>query len=132
MKRYSTQQHSPLPSLPYHSRWRQHSSNGQRKRYRKWGDRQKGDGFSFAVLIPRKHVRKNCSFPRSGSKPLATAKHRFSCWNDKMALLCYMEVKRCRNLQPFQYKKHKYERFPDDKENSSTSLPIISDRCQKG
>src|SRR5918996_759183 len=123
MKRYSTQQHSPLPSLPYHSRWRQHSSNGQRKRYRKWGDRQKGDGFSFAVLIPRKHVRKNCSFPRSGSKPLATAKHRFWCWNDKMAVVCYGEEIQCLSCKLSHWVKRK-----DRDDTFPTTSPSFS-RC---
>jgi hypothetical protein len=50
-------------------------------------------GFSFAVLIPQQLVLRSCFFRQFGSVLLALPKHRFLCWNDKMAVLCYVEEK---------------------------------------
>ncbi|HEX2243919.1 MAG TPA: hypothetical protein VHK27_11850, partial [Gammaproteobacteria bacterium] len=80
-----------IPSKP--AQRHQHSSAGLRKRLLRLDDRKKESGFSFAVLIPQQQARKRCIFHLSGNMPLALTKHRFWCWNDKMAVLCYVEGK---------------------------------------
>src|SRR5918992_840511 len=117
IRSFSQPRRLPLRSFVYLPTWQGHSSAGLRKYCRKDNSRNLVSGFSLPALIRQQLARRSCILLLSGNKRLARPKHRFWCWNDKMAVLCYVEVKRCRNLQPFQYKKHKYGRFPDDKEN---------------
>jgi hypothetical protein len=72
-------QRSLLQLLPYQSLWQQHSNAGLSKYYKKWDDRKKETGFSFAVLIPQQQARKSCFFRLFGSRPLARLRHRFLC-----------------------------------------------------
>src|SRR5918999_2313120 len=130
IRSFSQPRHLPLLCFVHLPNWQGLSSAGLRKYCRKDNSRNLVSGFSLPALIRQQLARKSCFFPLSGSKPLATSKHRFSCWNDKMALLCYVEEEQCRSLQPYQYKKHKYGRFPAHRESSSSTL-IISSSCHK-
>src|SRR5687768_12581657 len=89
-------------------------------------------GFSSAALILQRQALKSCFLLQFGNGHLAQPQHRFWCWNDKIAVLCYVEEEQCRSLQLCQYKKHKYERFLEDRESSSMSTLTISNTFRKG
>jgi hypothetical protein len=97
---------------------------------------EEGERFFFRTIDTAMASPEEMYLAPSWEQAFGTAKTPLICWNDKMALLCYVELcyveeERCRILQPCQYQKRSCRQLPGGRVVICMNTVPTSQTCQK-